>query len=85
MAQVQTVTGPIDADALGRTLVHEHSVITYPGEQYERTTKWTISAPQRRLASCRCSSNGASRRPRSIRSSSTTRVACSAADRMGRI
>jgi phosphotriesterase-related protein len=36
MAKVQTVTGPIEAEALGRTLVHEHIVITWAGEQYER-------------------------------------------------
>ena len=41
MAQIQTVTGPIDAAALGRTLVHEHIVITYPGEEFERSVKWT--------------------------------------------
>ena len=32
---VQTVTGPVDAGELGRTLVHEHIVITYPGEEYD--------------------------------------------------
>ena len=32
MEQVQTVTGPVAADELGRTLVHEHIVITWPGE-----------------------------------------------------
>lgn len=41
MAQVQSVTGPVDAAALGRTLVHEHIVITWAGEQYERSPKWT--------------------------------------------
>jgi phosphotriesterase-related protein len=41
MAQVQTVTGPVDATDLGRTLVHEHIVISWPGEEYERTPGWT--------------------------------------------
>ncbi|MFM8303202.1 MAG: phosphotriesterase [Actinomycetota bacterium] len=41
MAQVQTVTGPVDAAALGRTLVHEHIVITWPGEEHERTPRWS--------------------------------------------
>ncbi|MFA5885009.1 MAG: hypothetical protein WDA60_14255 [Acidimicrobiia bacterium] len=41
MAQVQTVTGPIEAEELGRTLVHEHIVITWAGEQYERRVAWT--------------------------------------------
>lgn len=31
MATVQTVTGPIDSAALGRTLMHEHLAIGYPG------------------------------------------------------
>jgi phosphotriesterase-related protein len=35
MAHVQTVTGPIEAEALGRTLVHEHLLVAMPGEQYE--------------------------------------------------
>ena len=29
--QIQTVTGAITPDALGRTLMHEHLVIGYPG------------------------------------------------------
>lgn len=41
MAKVQTVTGPIEAEALGRTLVHEHIVITWAGEQYERRAAFT--------------------------------------------
>jgi len=41
MARVQTVTGPIEAEDLGRTLVHEHIVITWAGEQYERNVAWT--------------------------------------------
>lgn len=31
MATLQTVTGPIDSAQLGRTLVHEHLLIGYPG------------------------------------------------------
>jgi len=41
MEQVQTVTGPVAADELGRTLVHEHIVITWPGEEFERSAAWT--------------------------------------------
>lgn len=41
MAVVQTVNGPIDADQLGRTLVHEHIVISWMGEQWERQPKYT--------------------------------------------
>lgn len=31
MKQIQTVTGPIDVSALGRTLMHEHMMIGYAG------------------------------------------------------
>jgi phosphotriesterase-related protein len=41
MGSVMTVTGPVDGQQLGRTLVHEHLVISYYGEQYERTARWT--------------------------------------------
>ena len=41
MATVQTVTGPVEASQLGRTLVHEHIVISYWGEQYERAPTWS--------------------------------------------
>ena len=37
---VQTVTGPVDAAELGRTLVHEHIRISYWGEEYERHEGW---------------------------------------------
>jgi phosphotriesterase-related protein len=40
MTQVQTVTGPIDAADLGRTLVHEHLRISYWGEEYDRNYAW---------------------------------------------
>ena len=32
MTTVQTVTGPIEVDALGPTLVHEHFYFSYPGD-----------------------------------------------------
>lgn len=38
--QVQTVTGPVDAGDLGRTLVHEHIRITWPGEELDRAFEW---------------------------------------------
>src|ERR1700730_17378812 len=41
MGTVMTVTGPVDGERLGRTLVHEHLVISYPGEEFERTRRWT--------------------------------------------
>src|SRR5262245_31561751 len=33
--QVMSVTGPIAAEDLGRTLVHEHIVISMPGEELD--------------------------------------------------
>jgi phosphotriesterase-related protein len=35
--QVQTVTGPIPLDALGRTLMHEHLFIAFPGAEFDPT------------------------------------------------
>jgi phosphotriesterase-related protein len=40
MATVQTVTGPVDAAELGRTLVHEHIRISYAGEELDPTYAW---------------------------------------------
>ncbi len=37
MNQVQTVTGPVSADALGRTLMHEHFLYGYCGYQGDAT------------------------------------------------
>ena len=35
--QINTVTGPIDADRLGKTLIHEHFLFGYPGWQGDLT------------------------------------------------
>lgn len=35
--QVQTVLGPIGLDALGRTLMHEHLFIAFPGAEFDPT------------------------------------------------
>ena len=35
--QVQTVTGPINLDQLGRTLMHEHLFIAFPGAEFDPT------------------------------------------------
>lgn len=35
---IQTVTGPIEADALGTTLMHEHLLIGYPGWESDTVT-----------------------------------------------
>jgi phosphotriesterase-related protein len=44
MATVQTVLGPIDAADLGPTLVHEHVVVSYPGDQLDPTGAWDRAA-----------------------------------------
>ncbi len=36
---VQTVTGPIDVNDLGRTLMHEHLFVTYPGAESDTLNK----------------------------------------------
>ncbi len=41
MATVMTVTGPVGADELGRALVHEHVLITYPGAELDPTDTWS--------------------------------------------
>jgi len=33
--QVQTVTGPIDVNAMGRTLMHEHVFVAFPGAEFD--------------------------------------------------
>lgn len=40
MATVMTVTGPVEAGSLGRALVHEHIVISYPGEELDPRRTW---------------------------------------------
>ena len=40
MTAVQTVTGPIDPAELGRTLVHEHIRISWPGRSSTRRYSW---------------------------------------------
>ena len=43
-AQVQTVLGPVDAADLGPTLVHEHVVVSYPGDVLDPTGSWDRAA-----------------------------------------
>ena len=40
MSQVQTVRGPVDADALGQTLMHEHVFVLDPEVQANYPTEW---------------------------------------------
>ena len=42
--QVQTVLGPIDTADLGTTLVHEHVVMAYPGDQLDPAWSWDREA-----------------------------------------
>jgi len=41
MGLVMTVAGPVEGADLGRTLVHEHLVISYYGEEWERSRRYT--------------------------------------------
>jgi phosphotriesterase-related protein len=38
--QVQTVTGPIGLDQLGRTLMHEHLFIAFPGAEFDPSARF---------------------------------------------
>lgn len=38
--QVQTVTGPIGLDQLGRTLMHEHLYIAFPGAEFDSSASF---------------------------------------------
>jgi phosphotriesterase-related protein len=42
--QVQTVTGPIGLDQLGRTLMHEHLFIAFPGAEFDPLAVFDRSA-----------------------------------------
>ena len=42
MSTVNTVSGPVEVSTLGRTLMHEHLVFGYPGNDGDRTM-WSIS------------------------------------------
>jgi phosphotriesterase-related protein len=44
MATVQTVLGPVDGGELGPTLVHEHVVVSYPGDELDPTGSWDRAA-----------------------------------------
>lgn len=41
--RVQTVTGPIPVESLGRTLIHEHLFIAFPGAQFDPLVKFDRS------------------------------------------
>lgn len=38
---VETVLGPVPVEELGPSLVHEHIVISYPGDELDPTSKWS--------------------------------------------
>jgi len=40
-ADLMTVTGPVAAEDLGRVLVHEHVLVSYPGDELDPTSTWT--------------------------------------------
>ena len=41
MPNVQTVLGPIDVSEMGPTLVHEHVLFSYPGDELDPTGEWS--------------------------------------------
>jgi predicted metal-dependent phosphotriesterase family hydrolase len=54
--QIQTVLGPIGLDDLGRTLMHEHLFIAFPGAEFDPTAVFDretfVAEATRRLRSC---------------------------------
>ncbi len=50
MTEIQTVTGTTTPDQLGRTLMHEHLLIGYPGSDVD----WVNPGPSRRERIERC-------------------------------
>ena len=50
MTEIQTVTGTITPDRLGRTLMHEHLLVGYPGSDVD----WVHPGPSRRERVQRC-------------------------------
>ena len=55
--QVQTVLGPIGLDQLGRTLMHEHLFIAFPGAEFDPSAEFDragfIAEAARRLTQLR--------------------------------
>ena len=55
--QIQTVTGPVALDSLGRTLMHEHLFIAFPGAQFDPTADFDragfVAEASRRLRELR--------------------------------
>jgi phosphotriesterase-related protein len=50
MTEIQTVTGTTTPDRLGRTLMHEHLSMGYPGSDVD----WVNPGPSRRERALRC-------------------------------
>ena len=50
MTEIHTVTGPTTPERLGRTLMHEHLFIGYPGAEVD----WLRPGPSRRERVERC-------------------------------
>lgn len=48
--KVRTVTGDIDPSSLGRTLVHEHLLYTYPGAEYDHRCAFDLTEATARIA-----------------------------------
>jgi phosphotriesterase-related protein len=48
--KIRTVTGDVPADAMGRTLTHEHLLYTYPGGEYDHLSAFRLDDAVDRIA-----------------------------------
>jgi phosphotriesterase-related protein len=48
--KIRTVTGDVPADAMGRTLTHEHLLYTYPGGEYDHLSAFRLDDAVERIA-----------------------------------
>jgi len=48
--KIRTVTGDLPADAIGRTLTHEHLLYTYPGGEYDHLSSFDLDDAVSRIS-----------------------------------
>ena len=48
--KIRTVTGDVPADAIGRTLTHEHLLYTYPGGEYDHLSSFDLDDAVSRIS-----------------------------------
>ena len=49
--KIRTVTGDVPAEAIGRTLTHEHLLYTYPGGEYDHQSAFELDDAVERISS----------------------------------